>query len=247
MSLLHSAFYGNTSDVFTAGAECPDRCLSKVWKRWDSLGAKFGLNEGRSTVTKPKIYSKFRTRYTVWSGALSWRRIPPSKKIRTLSQHTDSKSLPRLQTKVNFLSGSPCTAALAVVCGHSPWIIWSSTLQPSVALSTLQPSVAYINITALCCIYQPYSPLLHISTVQSFVAYINRTAICSIYQQHSLLLHISTTFKIPANPAFQITGLVILSWFTRRVFYTFSRTNRNYHSPPLSLRSNFYGLQYFKT
>jgi hypothetical protein len=174
MSLLHWAFYGNTFDVFTAGAKCPDRCLFKVWKRWDSLGAKFGLNEGRSTVTKPKIYSKFRTRHAVWGGALSWRRIPLSKKIRTLSQHTDSKSLAGLQTRVKFLSGSPCTAAFAVVCGHSPRITWPSTLQSS---------VAYINITALSWIYQHYSPLLHISTLQPSVAYINSTVLCCMYNR----------------------------------------------------------------
>ena len=55
--------------------------------------------------------------------------------------------------------------------------------------------------TAVCSVYQQYSPLLDISTVQSSVGYINstvlycsinNTAVCSVYQQNSPLLDKST-------------------------------------------------------
>lgn len=59
-------------------------------------------------------------------------------------------------------------------------------------ISILQPSVTYINITALSSIYQHYSPLLHMSTLQPAVANINSTVLSCMYHEYGRLLHIST-------------------------------------------------------
>ena len=203
MSLLHWTFYSSAFDVFAAGANYLTGVFQGVkTMRFTGYQIRAVWRKVQRYPTKDLQQIPSSLRRVGW-GIVGEENSTISKKIGTISQHIDSKSLPALQTKINFLSGSPCTAALAVACGHSPWITTVNITalccmyQHYIPLlhtriSTLQPSVGHINIATLCCAYQHYSPLLHISTLQPSVAYTNITALCFTYQHYSPLLHIST-------------------------------------------------------